>query len=70
MTSPQPVGDVIIIENDNKGFAATPKYTRKLIALLTKPKHYWTHDQYTHLYPTSDMIPRLYSKNTHRQNTP
>ena len=51
----------------------TPSYKRKMISILQrlKSEKKISHAQYDHLYPTSDMIPRLYgSPKIHKKNTP
>jgi len=51
----------------------TPRFKRKMIAILTrlKSESKITQSQYDHMYPTSDMIPRLYgSPKIHKQGTP
>ena len=47
---------------------STPTFKRKLAKLEKEDKI--THEQYLHLYPTSDMIPRLYnSLKIHKKGT-
>jgi len=51
----------------------TPKYKRKLISILKglKAKNKIEEDQYKHLYPTAENVPRMYCiPKIHKPGTP
>ena len=65
------VNDTKVYEKLDKD--PTPKFRKKMISILSRLKEEGkiSQKQYTYLYPTSDMIPRLYgSPKIHKDGIP